>query len=291
MEKMIRTEPAMKENEAHRPETNRDMAAVYGLQSELSFRLRNMPSVETSEVGDLLSPPYFKLFSNLEELLGTLIHDGRNRLGPVKGYASLIETKAEPGSQIDVWTKRIIENVEVMERQLELLSIYRMKGNSIIAEVRLESLIEEAVRTVRMIYKKEIPVILTNEVKGRYALHAEVLKRMVVHVLRNAVESAPDGGCITVAVDYDKTRPDSNQPGPSIIITISDSGRGLSDSQKQAMWKPFFSTKPSHFGLGLPYVLMAATLVGARVDVESREGFGTTVSINVQARGGEVEKP
>ena len=291
MEKMTRTEPPVKENEAHRPENGRDMAGILELQSQLSFRLRNMSPTALVEEGDLLLPPYFKLFNNLEELLGTLIHDGRNRLGPVKGYASLIETKAEPGSQIYLWTKRIIENVEVMEQHLELLSIYRMKGSSIISEVSVESLIEEAIRTLRLIFKKEIFINLINEVTDHHPLHAEVLKRMVLHILRNALESVPEGGRITITVGYDKNRPRSSQSGPSIVITVTDNGKGINDSQKRVIWKPFFSTKPSHFGLGLTYVSMAASLLGARVDLESREGFGTTVSINIQAKGGKVEKP
>ena len=288
MDKPTRTNPPVNGNEPHRPETGRNAADIFGLQNELSFRLKNMlPAAEGGN--ELLSPPYFTLFNNLEELLGSMIHDGRNRLGPVKGYASLIETKAEPGSQIDQWTKRIIGNVEAMEQHLELLSIYRMKGSSILEEVSPATVIEEAIQTLQLIFKKEISIEVINQVPDRHLFHIQILKRMIIHVLRNALESGSGDGPITVTVSYDKPAEGESQAGTAILITVADKGRGITDSRKQSIWKPFFSTKPSHFGLGLTYVSMAASLMGARVDLDSREGFGTTVSINIQAKGGTVE--
>ncbi len=293
MKKPIKSKPLLGKTNTQRPKTVQKTLGIYELQSEISYRLKNSFCPIAGEGGrSLLAPPYLQLFYNLDELLGTLVHEGRNHLGPIKGYASLIGSNSVPFSQETQWANKIIENVEIMERHFDLLSIYRMKGTSAVYETDLGTVIEDAVQTLRFIMQRDIPVRVTTNVHGRYPLHREVVKRTLIHILRNAYEGSTAGEEITVSASLEKpVLSEKSSRSTSALIKVTDRGKGIAETAKSSIWKPFFSTKPNHFGLGLTYVAMAASVLDARVMLDSKKGFGTTVSLRVQSKGGEVEKP
>ncbi|MGO9245574.1 MAG: ATP-binding protein, partial [Verrucomicrobiia bacterium] len=66
-----------------------------------------------------------------------------------------------------------------------------------------------------------------------------------------------------------------------ITLTISDTGKGMTEEERQQIFKPFFSTKPSGTGLGLPLVQQVVAEHGGTIRCESAPGQGTTFSIEL----------
>ncbi len=66
-----------------------------------------------------------------------------------------------------------------------------------------------------------------------------------------------------------------------MVISISDTGHGMSEEQKRKIFEPFFSTRKSEggVGLGLTIVRNAILAHGGRIEVDSDEGKGTTFRI------------
>jgi C4-dicarboxylate-specific signal transduction histidine kinase len=75
----------------------------------------------------------------------------------------------------------------------------------------------------------------------------------------------------------------------SIRVEISDNGVGVEESAMEDIWKPFYTSKTNHFGLGLTYASMAATMLGTRLDVRSLPEKGTSVSLVIHPKGGQIE--
>jgi PAS domain S-box-containing protein len=74
-----------------------------------------------------------------------------------------------------------------------------------------------------------------------------------------------------------------NQDGTngSVEISISDTGTGLDKQILENLWKPLQTTKPKGMGLGLPIVKRLVEAHGGEIDVESRQGQGTTFIIRL----------
>jgi signal transduction histidine kinase len=105
------------------------------------------------------------------------------------------------------------------------------------------------------------------------------LFRLVLdNLISNARQAMRDGGTIKVRV-----RKDPSAMIPSVRLEIQDSGRGMGADVRRRATDPFFTTRPSGTGLGLPIVVRIIEAHGGTLAIESREGSGTTVSVSVPA--------
>ena len=97
------------------------------------------------------------------------------------------------------------------------------------------------------------------------------LRRAVLNIIRNALEAMVDGGTLTVT-----TKP---EPPDRVLVEIGDSGPGISANDLARIFTPFFSTKPSGTGLGLPLTSQIIEEHGGRLLVSSTMGQGTVFRI------------
>jgi signal transduction histidine kinase len=101
---------------------------------------------------------------------------------------------------------------------------------------------------------------------------APKLKRALANIVKNAVEAMPDGGTLKVQTSKSKS---------SVIITVTDTGVGIPDSVKPAMFKPFFTTKPHALGFGLFYAKDIVEAHEGKITFNSVMGMGTTFMVTL----------
>ncbi len=98
----------------------------------------------------------------------------------------------------------------------------------------------------------------------------ELIKTCILNIILNAFQAISSGGTITI-----KTITSDNK----IIITVEDTGVGISKDNIQKVFDPFFTTKNSGLGLGLSITKRVIEEHGGKVFFDSIEGKGTTVTI------------
>ena len=98
------------------------------------------------------------------------------------------------------------------------------------------------------------------------------LWQAILNLVRNALEAMPGGGTLTVRTGRTATH---------AVITVSDTGKGMTKDEMAQMYKPFFSTKTGGTGLGLPLTQQVVTEHGARIHCESVPRQGTTFTIEL----------
>ncbi|MCJ7732062.1 HAMP domain-containing histidine kinase [Candidatus Bathyarchaeota archaeon] len=64
-------------------------------------------------------------------------------------------------------------------------------------------------------------------------------------------------------------------------VTVTDNGGGIPENQIDYIFEPFFSTKKNAIGLGLVYAKQVIDAHRGKIKVESKEGVGTTVTIEI----------
>jgi signal transduction histidine kinase len=98
------------------------------------------------------------------------------------------------------------------------------------------------------------------------------LEQIVFNLLKNAIEVLPDGGTISFKMYLN---------GPYLDIEVSDDGPGIPPNIRSQLFDPFFTTKPNGTGLGLWVVYRLMQNLEGIIEVESKEGQGTTFHISV----------
>jgi two-component system sensor histidine kinase PilS (NtrC family) len=109
---------------------------------------------------------------------------------------------------------------------------------------------------------------------------SEQLQQVFWNLARNALQSMPVGGTLRASVQ-------NHSPG-RLRIAFSDTGRGMTPQQVERLFEPFSSTTGGT-GLGLSIVYQIIRDHGGTINVRSREGQGTTITLELPAGEQESE--
>lgn len=116
---------------------------------------------------------------------------------------------------------------------------------------------------------------------------ANQLESAVLNLAINARDAMPDGGTLTIGVanhtvgEKEASGIDGATPGEFVVVSVSDTGEGMSPEVVDKAFDPFFTTKPigQGTGLGLSMIYGFVRQSGGYVHLKSSLGAGTTVSL------------
>lgn len=222
------------------------------------------------------------LIDGLEGVLSVLINSGKHHLGPIKGYASLIQDDTDDASNSRRWADKIMRNVREMEDQLHSLEMFRLKGAIGVAEISWHRIVSDVMDRFAAVNLRGVPIEIVNEVRGTFRQHKELLKRVLVHLVANAYESIERTGKITLTVEECSEEEDGRR---RFAVWITDTGCGMDGEAMKRIWTPFFTTKRNHIGLGMPYVAAAAAVMEMEMELVSTSGRGTAVGLILTEQG------
>jgi len=139
--------------------------------------------------------------------------------------------------------------------------------------VQINELIEEATRFLKP-ELDQIKVKLKLELRAdlpAMPLDANQMKQAFYNLIRNAAQAMNDGGGkLTVTSAFTDFE---------VIVSFQDQGKGISREHMGNLFQPFFTTRKTGTGLGLLIVRRIVREHGGEIDIESREGQGTKVSV------------
>src|SRR5262249_5550339 len=110
------------------------------------------------------------------------------------------------------------------------------------------------------------------------------LRKVFLNLLINAVEASPQNSDVELRTRYVQ---DNGAPAPaktngargSLVISVIDRGAGMSAETKRRLFEAFYTTKRNGTGLGMMITQEIVKKHGGKMEVESEEGKGTTVSV------------
>ena len=120
---------------------------------------------------------------------------------------------------------------------------------------------------------------------GPAVLDEAQLEQVVLNLVLNARDAMPNGGRLAIATRELAAAHDAANPGRGLVrLTVEDNGTGMSPEVRERIFEPFFTTKEQGqgTGLGLASVYGIVQQSGARIEVETALGHGTTFHLDFE---------
>ncbi len=231
-------------------------------------------------------------------LAGGIAHDFNNLLTGIQGNVSLMQMNMD-------FTVKYYERLNTIEKQIQRgsrltshLLGYARKGNYEIKPVNLNQLVEETAETFGRT-RKEITIHreLTEDLLAIEADPAQ-LEQVLLNLFVNAADAMPGGGgnlllkTVNITNKEMKGKAYDVKIGNYVLLTVTDTGTGMAQKTMERIFDPFFTTKEKGRGTGLGLASAYGIIKGhgGHIDVESKEGQGTTFNLYLSASDKKVEK-
>lgn len=229
-------------------------------------------------------------------LAGGVAHDLNNILSGIVSYPDLLMMKLPPDSPI----RKPLETIKKSGERaaaivLDLLTLARQGMNS--REIlNLNAIITDHLKSPEHSYQMAlhpgvgIKIALDHRLLTIQGSSIHIVK-ILMNVISNAAEAMPEGGEIFISTEncyMDALLPDlpSLKKGEYVLLKIKDPGIGISDTDKERIFEPFYTKKVmgrSGTGLGMAMVWGAVRDHDGYIDVQSAPEKGTTISIYLPA--------
>jgi signal transduction histidine kinase/PAS domain-containing protein len=208
---------------------------------------------------------------------GMVGHDIRNPLQSIIGEAYLANSElatlpdSEEKTNIKESLDMIKQNTEYMNKIVLDLQDFAKPLSPCDEETNIEQMIHE------LLAKNGTPEGIQTEAKIEndsriVRADSAYMKRILGNLVSNAVQAMPKGGKLTVQAHRERS---------AVVITVKDTGIGISEDAKDKLFTPLFTTKSKGQGFGLAVVKRLTEALGGTVTFKSQESKGTTFTIRL----------
>ncbi|NVM22760.1 MAG: HAMP domain-containing protein [Desulfobacterales bacterium] len=227
--------------------------------------------------------------SSTGRLAAGVAHEVGNPIGAILGYANLLADHVKDGEAKDYIARIEKEITRINTIVRELLDFSRPSdGDS--APIDVNALVSETVSFFshqKLMASVQLETRLEKDV-GTVWADADQLKQVLINLMFNACDSMEEGGRLTIST-MRTLRPEATGTGSEeyptqfIEISVSDTGKGIAESELNKIFDPFYTTKPpgKGTGLGLAISLRIIESFGGSICAESVEGQGSTFAIRL----------
>lgn len=227
---------------------------------------------------------------SLGVLAGGLAHDFNNLLMTIMGSAEIALEKSDPENPTGLELERIAAAVRQASELTQQMLTCSGQNPRQTRLVRLDELVAETVHLMEPVFPPQI-TILQQHAPEQPCIQADPiqLRQVVLNLVTNALEAIGEAvGQIHLSTGPCRLTPETVQgfefaegltDVPGVLLTVRDSGKGMSEELRQRIFDPFFSTKFAGRGLGLASTLGVVRGHGGAVRVDSARGQGTSFQV------------
>jgi signal transduction histidine kinase len=216
----------------------------------------------------------------LGKMSTAIAHEIKNPLTSIGGFARRLERSLPEDSQEKKYSQTIFKEVSRLEKILNDLLNYTQDESLVFKELNLRDILEESLSMVtagnplegvQLVkeYGKEIPTIMGDP---------HQLKQTFFNLINNACQSMKEKGILFLRVHS------FSKNGSSYVkAEVEDTGKGIDPENLHNIFNPFYSTKESSLGLGLPIVHRIITSHRGQIEVDNHPGKGVNFIITLPA--------
>ncbi len=249
--------------------------------AELEVRVAER-TAELIEAHDRLA--YNGKVAALGRVAAQVAHEVRNPLHGLLLYTTHLKEELREqlaDDQVEIFNS-IIETINQLTNLTEQILDFARPVCLTLRPVPLNSVVTAVLNLLRsQISANGIRVEFDHNDSNLMAVLDEACMRAaVLNLILNAVQAMPTGGVLSIT---------SATAGDALSLVINDTGSGMTEDRVNKIFEPFNSDKPGGLGLGMPYAKKIIEEHGGKIEVASRLGEGTRVSITLPVERHESE--
>ncbi|HTY75676.1 MAG TPA: ATP-binding protein, partial [Candidatus Nanoarchaeia archaeon] len=216
------------------------------------------------------------------ETAGMVGHDLRNPLQTITGetylakkeLSKLPENEARANLQESIDT--IAEQVGYMDKIVSDLQDFVRPIKPDKKPQNISKLLNATVANVKIPINIEVETKISQNLP-EISVDGQLLKRVFINLVTNAVQAMSHGGTITISTEMQKA-PNGTQ---KILVHVKDSGEGIPDDIRTKIFRPLFTTKSKGQGFGLAVCKRVIEAHGGAITLKSQVGEGSTFTVEL----------
>lgn len=219
-------------------------------------------------------------------LAGGIAHDFGNLLGVITVYTDLMTA-----TMIEAGQKRNLESIRMAAQQaaglIRQLLVFSRQQTVQLEFLDVAQVVTDTKRILQALIDENIEMTFAlGREKARIMADPSQIAQILMNLVANARDAMPDGGKLTigtknVTLNKDSVRPQGALDGEYVMLSVHDTGTGMSDGVRMRLFEAFFTTKPKGkgTGLGLATCQIIVHQCHGYIDVASELGKGSTFKI------------
>ena len=202
-----------------------------------------------------------------------LAHEIRNPLGAMRGAIQVLESSTPPGSTQASLMDIILKESDRLNSIITNFLSYARPQAGDFTDVDLTDAVKDTLTLLKHSPDvREAHIFDAALEPARMVGDPTQIKQIFWNLARNALQAMPDGGLFRVEL--------KPLPNKRVRIAFEDTGRGMTQEQVEKLFEPFSSSTSGGTGLGLSIVYQIVKDHNGVINVRSREGAGTTITID-----------
>ena len=214
------------------------------------------------------------------EMAATLAHEVRNPLGAMELFTGLLLQDLHDRPDTRALAEEVARGITDLNHLVTNLLEFTRTRTPRVEMVDCRVLAEDALRyTADLQLANGVAVVRDwpADVPVAALADADLLRPVLLNLVRNALQAMPDGGTLTLAV---------RATDAGVDVAVADTGPGIPAAAHEEVFRPFYTTRTKGTGLGLPVARGLVTAMGGCLALESTPGSGArfTVTLPVEQK-------
>jgi two-component system, cell cycle sensor histidine kinase and response regulator CckA len=221
-------------------------------------------------------------------LAGGIAHDFNNILTAIIGYASMLQFQMEKDNPLHYNVEQVLAASERAGRLVKSLLAYSRRQVVDPKIVNVNDIVNDVKKMLSSLLREDIELrVLTLKSSLTISADPGQIEQVLMNLASNARDAMPEGGRFSMETDSIELDDGFTiahgygMPGYYALITISDTGAGMSKQTQERIFDPFFTTKEVGKGTGLGLAMVYGIVKQHKgfVNVYSELGTGTTFKV------------
>ncbi|MBA3010950.1 MAG: PAS domain-containing protein [Proteobacteria bacterium] len=247
-------------------------AHIHGQEGEyigFMFVLKDLTEIRELQ----LKTQRIEKLATIGNLAAGIAHEVRNPLSSIRGYATYFGSQFEDASENRKAAELMAGEVDRVNRVISELLEFARPPDFKYTEIKVADLVDHSLRIVTHEAQTAGICITKNLEQGLPMLKVDPdrLTQVLLNFYINAIQAMKSGGRLSVQA--------GRRDASTLVIDISDTGRGIPMEDQPHIFDPYFTTKKNGTGLGMAIAHKIVENHGGSIQVKSSLESGTTISI------------
>lgn len=215
--------------------------------------------------------------ATIGEMAAGIAHELKNPLVSIGGFARRLQNKLPSGSMEREYAETIVHEVRRLEKMLTEILAFSKKTTICYTQCDINDIVEGSLAIVApTLDENRIKVIKNSSLQNDFSFFGDCqqLKQVFLNLFWNAQEAMKSGGQLEITVSA--TRLNGLK---AVSVKIADTGGGIKPEVLHNIFNPFYTTKETGTGLGLPISNRIVTNHGGKIRVNNHLGIGAEFNV------------